>query len=198
MDIKCKTCNIGTWKKHLFLRISSTNIYILVPSLYQCIETLSIEVFWLSFQPLQHNCFNLFIISKIFATQLWTALQDKRFPPWTENICVCICFSLSPFAHKKPTTECCSLVVHSSSTDTFGLLKPASEHAHARLLHVLLWISTVLLHSDRKPITSITAVLLPFVNYLLTFPYIYVCVWISAFASCTTYFRWLAWLLEPP
>jgi hypothetical protein len=32
-------------KKHLFLDISSTNIDTLVPSLYQCVETRSIEVF---------------------------------------------------------------------------------------------------------------------------------------------------------
>jgi hypothetical protein len=38
----------------------------------------------------------------------------------------------------------------------FGLLKPASEHACARLLPRLSWHWTVLLHSDirRKPITS--------------------------------------------
>jgi hypothetical protein len=42
---------------------------------------------------------------------------------------------------------------------------------HAYLLHRLSWSWTVLLPSDtqRKPITSITAVLLPFVTYLLTF-----------------------------
>jgi hypothetical protein len=51
-------------------------------------------------------------------------------------------------------------------------LKPASEHAHARLLPILSSSWTVLLPSDtrEKPITSITAVLLPFVTYLLTFP----------------------------
>jgi hypothetical protein len=35
MDIKRKTCDIRTWKKHLFLDISSTNIYTFVPSLWQ-------------------------------------------------------------------------------------------------------------------------------------------------------------------
>jgi hypothetical protein len=38
MDIKSKTCDIGTWKKHLFLDISSINIYTLVPTLYQRVE----------------------------------------------------------------------------------------------------------------------------------------------------------------
>jgi hypothetical protein len=55
------------------------------------------------------------------------------------------------------------------------LMKPASPHAHAGLLHRLLWRSwswTVLLPSDtiRKHITSMTTVLLPFVTYLMTLP----------------------------
>jgi hypothetical protein len=45
MDIKRKTCDIRTWKKHLFLDISSTNIYTLVQSLYQRVETRCTEVF---------------------------------------------------------------------------------------------------------------------------------------------------------
>jgi hypothetical protein len=58
------------------------------------------------------------------------------------------------------------------SRSPFWLLKPASEHEHARLLPRLSWSWTVLLPSDtyRKLITSITAVLLPFVTYLLIIP----------------------------
>jgi hypothetical protein len=44
MDIKRKNYEILTWKEHLFLDISSTNIDGLVPSHYQCLETDSIEV----------------------------------------------------------------------------------------------------------------------------------------------------------
>jgi hypothetical protein len=62
MDINRKTCNIRTWEKHLFLDISSIDIDILVPSLYQYFETCSIEVFWLvsansvpPFQPLRRQ-----------------------------------------------------------------------------------------------------------------------------------------------
>jgi hypothetical protein len=52
------------------------------------------------------------------------------------------------------------------------LLKPASELAHTLQLPRLSWSWTVLLPSDthRKPSTSITAVLLPFVTCLLTLP----------------------------
>jgi hypothetical protein len=80
MDIKRKTCDIRTWKKHLFLNISSTNIDILVPSLYPCVETRSIQVFWLLSQLLSRLGFDLFVFSEMFATQLWTALRDKHFP----------------------------------------------------------------------------------------------------------------------
>jgi hypothetical protein len=47
MDIKRKTCDIGTWEKYFFafLDISSIIIDIFVPSLYQCVETCNIEVF---------------------------------------------------------------------------------------------------------------------------------------------------------
>jgi hypothetical protein len=54
MIIKRKTCDIRSWKKHLFLDISSSNIDTLAPWLYQCVETRSIEVFWLLSQPLPH------------------------------------------------------------------------------------------------------------------------------------------------
>jgi hypothetical protein len=50
MNIKRKTYYILTWKKYLFIDISSTNIDTLVSSLNQGVETDGVEVFWLS-QP---------------------------------------------------------------------------------------------------------------------------------------------------
>jgi hypothetical protein len=50
MDIKHVIFELE--KKRLFHDISSTNIDTLAPSLYQCVETRSIEVFWLLSQPL--------------------------------------------------------------------------------------------------------------------------------------------------
>jgi hypothetical protein len=44
MDIKCKTGDIRTWKKRLFVYISSTNVDTLAPLLYQCVKTRSKEV----------------------------------------------------------------------------------------------------------------------------------------------------------
>jgi hypothetical protein len=54
--MKHKTCNIRKWEKHLFHDIVSTNTETLVPSLYPCVETWSIEIFWLLSQPLPHLC----------------------------------------------------------------------------------------------------------------------------------------------
>jgi hypothetical protein len=54
MDIKRRTYDIRTWEKHLFLDISSANIGTLVPSLYQCVETRGIAIFWLLSPPLPH------------------------------------------------------------------------------------------------------------------------------------------------
>jgi hypothetical protein len=51
--MKRKTCIIRTWKKHLYLNIS-TNIDTLVPSLHQCVKIRSIEIFLLLSQPLPH------------------------------------------------------------------------------------------------------------------------------------------------
>jgi hypothetical protein len=114
-----KKCDIWTWKKkHLFLDISSTNIHTLVPSLYQCVEIRSTEVFWLLSQPLPHLRFNLFVSAKILqrlSTQLWT-LRDKHFPPQTGNISLWISFVLSSFTHINRTTERCSSVAQARST----------------------------------------------------------------------------------
>jgi hypothetical protein len=57
-------------EKHLFLDISSTNINTLVPSLYQCVETHSIEIYWLLPQPLNTPPFQPLRISETFVTQL--------------------------------------------------------------------------------------------------------------------------------
>jgi hypothetical protein len=72
----------------------------------------------------------------------------------------------------------------------FWLLKPPSDQEHARLLPRLSWSWTALLPSDtrRKPITSITAVLLPFVTYL------YICMyeaWAKRSSPCTETFPFL-------
>jgi hypothetical protein len=86
-------------KKKAFPDISSTNS---VPSLYQCVETRSIQVFWLLSQPLPHLRFNVFVISEVFATFLGPVvnrLRDWHFSPQRGNV-LWICFALSTFAHE--------------------------------------------------------------------------------------------------
>jgi hypothetical protein len=170
MDIKRKTCNIWTWGKNIYF---STNIDTLVPSLYQCVETRSIEVFWLLSQPLPHLRFNLFVISETFVTFLNPVVNRftrQTFP--TVNISLWISFALNPFSHKErhKITLLISRILLKQSP--FWLLISASVHAHARLLPRLSWSWNVLLpnYTYWKPITFITAVLLPFVTYLLTLP----------------------------
>jgi hypothetical protein len=68
MDMKRKICDVGSWEKHIFLDISSTNNNTLVPSVYWCVETRSIKAVGLLSQPLPHLCFNLVVISEMFAT----------------------------------------------------------------------------------------------------------------------------------
>jgi hypothetical protein len=68
--MKLKTCDIRTWKTHLFLDMASTNIGTRVPSLYQWVEIRCLEIFLLLSQPLQHPRFKLFVISETFTTQL--------------------------------------------------------------------------------------------------------------------------------
>jgi hypothetical protein len=74
-------------------------------------------------------------------------------------------FATSPFVHRK-THNGRLLFGNTHLNQGRHFYKPASEHAHARPLPKLSWNRTVLLPSDkyRKPITSITAVLLPFVT----------------------------------
>jgi hypothetical protein len=69
MDIKRKACDIRTWKKTFISRHILTNIDTPVPSLYQCVETRSIEVFLTvfsatsapPFQPLHQQNFSTFL-----------------------------------------------------------------------------------------------------------------------------------------
>jgi hypothetical protein len=57
-------------EKRLFLDISSTNIDTLVPSLYQCVKTRSLEVLWLLSHPHPYIPFSHFVISEAFGTFL--------------------------------------------------------------------------------------------------------------------------------
>jgi hypothetical protein len=101
------------------------------------------------FHPLHHQR-NFYHVSGPSCEPLYTANTSHL----KEESSLWIPFGLSPFAHKEK--------------------KPhgrhfASEHAATGLLLRLSWSWAVLLPGDThiKPITSITAVLLPFMAYLL-------------------------------
>jgi hypothetical protein len=157
---------------------TQTNINTLVPSLYQCVETFSIEVFWLLSESLlrqgdlvgQHllsNVLREFLVPVVnrFTRQTLPTVNRKHF-------FMNILFIESFCPQKKRTPERCSSVVCFATTIAISLMKSASEYAHGRLLPRLSWSWTVLLPigTHRRPITSITTILLPFMNYLLTLP----------------------------
>jgi hypothetical protein len=89
MDIKRKTCDIRTLKKYLFLDMS--DIDTLVPSLYQCVETSSIEIIWLlstsssSAKHLPASCEPLYVTNTSHRKQetfmnifVWSFLPTKK------------------------------------------------------------------------------------------------------------------------
>jgi hypothetical protein len=94
---------------------------------------------------------------------------------------------IESFCPQKRITERCSSVLHSSSTVANLTTKTSLWTCFARLLPRLSWSWAVLLPSDthRKPITPITAVLLPFVTYLLTLSYVKQMHW-DLFEACMT------------
>jgi hypothetical protein len=73
IDLKRKTCDIRTWKKHLFLDISSANTDTLVPSPYLCAESCRIEVF---------DCF----LSHFRTSVSTSSPSEKYLPPSCEPL----------------------------------------------------------------------------------------------------------------
>jgi hypothetical protein len=143
----------------------STNIRTFVSSLYQYFDTRSIEVFWVSSHPPTHLVGH--------RPRLWTSFREFLGPIMNR-------FTLQtlPTVHRKhffmnilrtelfcPQENTALRQYTRQTLWPFWLLKPAREHA--RLLPRLLWRWT----GHRKFITSITAVLHPFMTYLLTVPH---------------------------
>jgi hypothetical protein len=91
-----------TGKKRLFLDISSTNIYTIVPSLYQCVETRNIEIFWLvsttpapPFRQQRNVCHVSWPIrtgrfvetTSYFRTPLQNCETPIKFAPFISHVC---------------------------------------------------------------------------------------------------------------
>jgi hypothetical protein len=173
MDEKCKTCDIRTWKKKAYLDILSNNIDTLVPSLYQYIETRSIEVLGLLSQPLPHLVGHNVRFSNALERISRPCYEPLRATHTSHlNISLWISFSLSSFAHKKNHNRTLLfvsiLLKHGRHVDYSN--QPLNIRVHVYCVDS--WSFTVLLPSDtlRNPITSFTAVLLQFVTYLVHLP----------------------------
>jgi hypothetical protein len=174
MDVKRKNVILETEtkkKKHLFLDISST-CPIALPVRR---ETRRVEIFWLLSQPLPHLVRHHLRLSNILERISGRSCELIYATDTSQRKQETFLYEY-PFANKERTTERCSSIVHPRARSPFLLLKPVSEHAHACQLSRLSrsWVA-LLLSSDthREPHTPITAVLLPFVNYLLSVLRIY-------------------------
>jgi hypothetical protein len=164
MDIKCKAHDIQTCEKHLcvFLNLFSTNIDTHVPSLYQCVETHGMVVFWLLPQPLLH----------LVGHHLQLANIEGISQPSCETF-----YTTNTSHHKQETYlyeyPCIELFCSQKSLNRTLLF---GSKLHKDSCHVDYWnqplnlgmcICYLVIHIE-KPIMSIKAVLLPFVTYLLT------------------------------
>jgi hypothetical protein len=170
MDIKRKTCDIWNRKKTFISR------HILHQHWYTCpialpvrrnpqhrsLLTIVSPISEPPFQTLRHQRNVCHPVVNRFTRQTLSAVNRKYF---IMNI---LCNE--PLCTQKPQHRPATRYYTHPARSPFWLLKPASEHAHARLLPRPAWSWTVLLTSDTyiKPITSITGVLLQFVTYLLT------------------------------
>jgi hypothetical protein len=133
----------------------------LVPSLYQCVETRSIEVFWLPSQPLRFIICNFRTSSREFLDPVINSFTRQTLPNLKSKYFFINIFAAILSINKIHTTECFSSAVHSSNT--VAILTTETS------LWICAWASatsTVLLPNvtHRKCITSIRADLLPFVS----------------------------------
>jgi hypothetical protein len=121
MDIKREACDIRTWENHLFLDISSINIDTLAPSLFQCVVTRSIEIFWLLSQPLPHLRLNFFVISETFLQPFVNRFTLQTLPIVNRNHffmnILCIEFFCPVSKRTKPLLFVSTLLKHGRHFD---------------------------------------------------------------------------------
>jgi hypothetical protein len=166
--------------KTLFRDISSTNIDTLVPLVYPYVETRIMEVFWLLCQPLpfqllchQRNIFHPVV--SFLMRQISPTVNMKHF--FVNIVCIESC---CPQKNRNITLLFgIKLLNHSSHFDYWNQPLNMSIRVCFVDCHEA---GIVLLPSGiyRKPITFITAALLPFVTNLLTLPRI------TIYMTCTT------------
>jgi hypothetical protein len=155
--------------------MSPTSIDTLVPSLYQCIETRSIEVFLTVVSATStlvgHHLRLTNVLESISrpSCEPLYAINTSQRKQETFLYEYPLHWVLLP-TKKNRTTERCSSVAYSSSKVANLTTEPGFWTWHARLLSRLSWIWYVLPPSNthRESVTSITAVLLVFVAYFVT------------------------------
>jgi hypothetical protein len=158
---------IWTWKKHLCFDISSANIDTLVSLLYQFVETSSIEVS----RSLLH-----FVSTSSSAKRLpwrWNCFTwQKKLPNINRKHFFMNILCTEPFCPQKTHNR---LLLFDSTLKNGHHFDYWNQPLNMRICCLDSWSWTVLLPSDthRKPVTSLTVVLLLFVTYLLTLPHIY-------------------------
>jgi hypothetical protein len=174
MDIKRtrKTCDIRTWKKHLFPDVSSISWYtcpIASPvrrdpqhrSLVAVVSATSAP----PFQPLCHQRNVCHPVMNRLTRQTLPSVNRKHFfinIVYIEFVC----------PQKNAQQNTVLRYYTSQARSPFWLLKPASEHAHARLLPRLSWTGLccyIVVHIENL-LRPFAAVLLPFVTDLQTLP----------------------------
>jgi hypothetical protein len=134
MDIKRKTCGIRTWKKkHLFLDISSTNTDTIIVALP------------VRRNP-QHGSLFDYCLSHFRTTVSTFFSSARRLPPRRDRFTRQTLSTVNRkhfFMTSLCIESCCPQKTHNETLlfgsvpqalSPFWLLKPASEHAHARLL----------------------------------------------------------------
>jgi hypothetical protein len=159
IDMKRKTRDIRTWQKHLFLDISSTYIDKHLPvrrspqhgSILTVVSATSAP----PFKPLRHK-WNVCHVSRPSCEPLYMA-NTSLHKQETFLFEYPLHWVLTPTKNVQQNAALRWYILQAWSL--FWLMKPASEHAHVRLLPRMSWSWTVLLPIDthRKPITSITA-----------------------------------------
>jgi hypothetical protein len=175
MYIKRETCDIWTLEKHLFFDISYTNIGTLIPSLYQYVETHSIEVFWLLSQPLPHLRFN----SSSWAKRLlprWNRFKQQTLPSidrkhFFMNILCIDSFCLQKSTQNRMLIFGCIHLKH--GRHLYYWKQPLNMRIRAFYLDYYEAELCCYLMIHIGNVTSMIAVLHPFVTYLLTLSHIY-------------------------
>jgi hypothetical protein len=132
MDMKSKLCDIRNWKNNIFLDVSSTNLSHLFISTSKPVAQKSF-LFYCCLSHFRTSVLTSSSSAKRLPTS-WNSFTRQTLPTVNRKHFFMNILCIESFCPQKRTTERCSSLVHPQARSPFWLLKPASEHAHARLL----------------------------------------------------------------